>query len=423
MKNYKKDILSNGITVITEEISSVWSAAVGVWIATGSRYEDINNNGVSHFIEHLLFKGTKTRTATDIAEELDAVGGQLNAFTSKEHTCYYAKVLGEHVPIAVDILSDMICNPAFPAEEIERERGVIIEEIRMYEDSPGDLVYEMLERKMWEDHPIGWSIAGTEERMKSISRKEIMDYFQKHYLPHNMVIAAAGNIKHDEVILQLEEHFKCLAGNGHQERIKPSAALPGAIVRKKDIEQVHLCLGLESYHLTDERLYALYILNMALGGGMSSRLFQEVREKRGLAYTIYSNQAPYKDTGLYSIYAATSPGKLDEVLQLTLTELEKVKHNPLTEKEFLRSKEQLKSGLIMSQEGTASQMLRIGKSQLSFGKIMQTEEVIQKIEAVTMEGIQSVAQELFNKDHYVVSVVGNMDEDVSREKINQILGK
>lgn len=423
MKNYQKNILSNGITVITEEISSVWSAAVGVWIATGSRHEDINNNGVSHFIEHLLFKGTETRTATDIAEELDAVGGQLNAFTSKEHTCYYAKVLGEHVSIAVDILADMICHPAFPAEEIERERGVIIEEIRMYEDSPGDLVYEMLEKKMWEDDPMGWSIAGTEERMESISREEIINYFEKHYLPHNMVIAVAGNIKHDEVIDQLEKHFKCLVGKGHEELVKPRATSPGIIVRKKDIEQVHLCLGLESYYLTDEKLYALYVLNMALGGGMSSRLFQEVREKRGLAYTIYSNQAPYKDTGLYSIYAATSPEKLDEVLQLTLAELEKVKHNLLTEKEFLRSKEQLKSSLIMSQEGTASQMLRIGKGQLSFGKIKQTEEIIQHIEMVTREEIQEVAKELLNKDHYVISVVGNMDENVLREKINQVLGK
>jgi len=419
-----KTILPNGLTIITYAMPQVWSVAVGIWIGTGSRYENAQNNGISHFIEHMLFKGTTRRTARQIAEELEAVGGQLNAFTSKEHTCYYAKVLRGNLPIAVDVLSDMVLNPLFDASEIERERGVVIEEIKMYDDTPEELVFDLIENELWGNHGIGWPISGSIEVVQSLTREAILDYYHHYYVPNNIVVVGAGNVEHHSFVQEVAQRFGSVArGNGGFEC--PAAHWQrGAVVRVKDIEQVHLCLGLPGYSLTDPEQYALQVLNNILGGGMSSRLFQEIREKRGLAYSVYSSFSPYADTGLFAIYAGTSGESAAEVVNLIMQEFAHIKERGFTAEEFRRAKESLKGSLLLSLEGTTSQMLRIGKAQLSYGRVSTPEELIAKLEAVQPEDVARVAQDVLDEQKCSMAIVGEpeLEQDL-RELAAEICGR
>ncbi|MGI6552967.1 MAG: M16 family metallopeptidase [Bacillota bacterium] len=322
---YQKHILKNGVRVVIEEIPHAHSAVIGLWVRTGSRYENDRNRGVSHFIEHLLFKGTANRTAKQIAEELEVLGGSLNAFTAKEYTCFYARVLGEHLPKAVDLITDMFFHSNFAPEDIEKERKVILEEIKMYEDSPEELIHDLFATTVWQKHSLGYPILGTTDSVQGINEEIIRDYFQKYYTPERVVIAVAGKVRSEEILAMLEERYGDWQPNERKENAgeKPIAHAE-VVFNEKDTEQVHLCIGTPGLAQNDARMYAMMILNNIIGGGLSSRLFQEIREERGLVYSIYSYHASYQDTGLFTIYAGTSPSNVMEVIELILKELRRV---------------------------------------------------------------------------------------------------
>lgn len=415
---YRKQQMKNGIRVVTEEIPYVNSVSVGIWVKVGSRNETVKLNGVSHFIEHMLFKGTPNRSAKEIANSIDKIGGQLNAFTSKESTCYYAKVLDSHFDIALDVLSDMFLNSSFIKEEIEKEKGVIMEEINMYEDSPEDLVHDLFSQGVWSGNPLGMSILGTEESLYALDRDNIFEYYKENYIPENIVVSVVGNIKHEMVVEKVEKHFGHLASNGKRAVVieKPSFD-PIKITRNKETEQVHLCIGFEGIETDHELFYPLLTMNNIFGGAMSSRLFQNIREDKGLAYSVFSYPSSYQDCGLYSIYAGMKPSQLKTVTQLIMEEVHEIMDKGLSEEELFDSKEQMKGSYTLGLESTSGRMISIGKSELMYNRIFSPTEVLEKIDKVNMESVNQAIKKVFDLNRMGGAVIGSFDNKVDLKEI------
>lgn len=415
---FQKELLTNGIRVVTEEIPYVNSVSIGIWVKVGSRYENVDNNGISHFIEHMLFKGTKSRSAKEIANSIDKIGGQLNAFTSKECTCFYAKFLDTHFDIALDVLADMFFNSNFDPEDIEKERGVVIEEINMYEDSPEDLVHDLFSQAVWSGNPLGMSILGTEESLNNLSRKKIVDYFSENYIPQNIVISVVGNFKHKEAVGKIKEYFE-KAEHKDNSGIHMTMPIfePEYKLKNKVTEQVHLCMGFNGVDIKSEAFYPMLILNNVFGGAMSSRLFQKIREDRGLAYSVFSYPSSFEDCGLFSIYAGSKPGNLRSVTELIMEEIRIIKESGITEEELYDSKEQLKGSYILGLESTSGRMISIGKSELLLGTIYSPAEIIEKIDNVDMENVNSIIKYIFNTDSMGAAVIGSIKKNTDLRKM------
>jgi len=389
----------------------VRSVSLGIWVAAGSRDENTRNNGVAHFIEHMLFKGTEKRSAKEIAEALDAVGGQLNAFTSKEYTCYYAKVLDEYFDISIDLLGDMFFNSSFKEEEIEKEKNVIIEEIKMYEDAPDELVHDFFANTLWSGHALGRPIIGNTDIIKAMSRQDMLDFRDRFYSPKSIVISVAGNIKHEAVVEKTASLFGSL--NKRTRKRTFTAPKPNARVffKKKDTEQMHLCIGTPGLALDDEKGYVLHVMNSVLGGGLSSRLFQEIREERGLAYSVYSYHSSYRDAGLFSVYAGLSSKNLNKVISIIGKEMKSLRAKGITKKELVRAKQQLIGGLYLGLENVSNRMGRLGKSELCLNRVVTVDEAVDKINAVTLDAVKDLAEKFFMSENIVVSSIGSeMDE-------------
>ncbi|MFZ1050297.1 MAG: pitrilysin family protein, partial [Candidatus Sulfotelmatobacter sp.] len=404
------ELLPNGLTIITEQMQHIRSASIGIWIKTGSRDEDAQWNGISHFIEHMVFKGTKHRSAEDIARQVDSIGGNMDAFTAKECICFNVKILDEHLPIAMDVLSDLVLNPTFDGRDISRERGVILEEIKMDEDNPDYLVHEIFTQNFWKDHPLGKPILGTKETVKRFEREAVLETYKHRFAPGNIVVAAAGHLDHERFVDLVVKHFEHLkpAQNGFHSATPK--IVPRIVLRnKKALEQVQLCIGVPSHPIAHEKRHAGYILNTLLGGGMSSRLFQNIRERQGLAYSIYSDLNPYRDTGCLAVYAGTSLASAAKVVQSVVSEFRNLKNEPVPEEELRRSKDQLKGSLMLSLESSTARMSNLARQEMYFDRFQDLDELIEKIEAVTAEDLQSLAQEFFKTESIAVTALGNLN--------------
>lgn len=418
---YKKFILNNGIKVIAKEIPHVRSVSIGVWVNTGSTSETLNNNGISHFIEHMLFKGTFERTAKQIASDMDSIGGQLNAFTSKECTCYYSKVLDSHIDIAIDILSDMLLNSKFDENDILKEKSVICEEISMYEDSPEDLVYDSLSKTIFHKHSLGFPILGTQESIETINKHNLLGFMKRNYNSENIVIAIAGSFEENNLIEELNKKFgQYKFDSMDKSHIEKPSFHSNYTFKSKDIEQVHLCLGFEGVPNDGDTLYPLFILNNIFGGSMSSRLFQKIREEHGLAYSIYTHPSLYKDFGLFTTYVSLNPSQLKNVVELITAEVNNVINNYITVDELERSKEQLKGNYILGLESTSSIMTMLGKSEIFGKKIRTMEEVLKKIDSVDMSDMKNIINKIFKNDKVSLSIVGKLDEKNTKESFEYI---
>lgn len=417
----KKFKLRNDIEVIVEKLEHVKSVSVGYWVRVGSMNETEKNNGVSHFIEHMLFKGTEHLTAKEIATTMDNIGGQLNAFTSKECTCYYAKVMDTHVDIAFNVLSDMIQNPLFEERDIERERGVVIEEINMYEDSPEDLAHDELAKVMYQNNPLGYPILGTIETLTAMDRECIVSYYNQYYTPQNLVISVVGNVDYDQVIEMLNDRLgDWEAKHGDFNQKVTEELTTGVVKRTKDIEQFHMCLGFKGYGRNDQRQYSLLVLNNILGGSMSSRLFQKIREEMGLVYSIYSYPTNYFDTGVFTIYAGMNSNEVETVMTLIKDELELLKTESVSDEEFLTAKEQLKGNYILGLESTSSRMINYGRSYLLEGSIKTQEEILEKIDKISKKDIENIIEDIFSNP---VSISYVSDYEETDEIHNRIIEK
>ncbi|MFX3624668.1 MAG: M16 family metallopeptidase [Ectobacillus sp.] len=398
----------NGVRIVFEHIPTVRSVAIGVWIHTGSRNENETNNGISHFLEHMFFKGTKTRSARDIAESFDSIGGQVNAFTSKEYTCYYAKVLDEHAEYALEILADMFFHSTFVEEELNKEKNVVYEEIKMYEDTPDDIVHDLLIKATYETHPLGYPILGTEQTLATFTGDTLRQYMEDRYTPENVVISIAGNV--DEAFMKtVEAYFGNYEGTTKCEQVHNPLFHPNKVSRKKETEQAHLCLGYKGLNVGDENVYSLIVLNNVLGGSMSSRLFQEVREQRGLAYSVFSYHSSYEDAGMLTIYAGTGSQQLETLYETIQQTLDKLKDTGITEKELINSKEQLKGNLMLSLESTNSRMSRNGKNELLLRKHRSLDEIIESINAVTKADVDDLIRKTFT-DEFSASLISPTGE-------------
>lgn len=419
---YKKFNLNNGIKVITRNIPHVRSASIGVWINTGSVIETEANNGICHFIEHMLFKGTLNRTAKEIATDMDNIGGQLNAFTSKECTCYYSKVLDTHLDTAIDVLSDMLFNSKFDDNEIIKEKSVICEEISMYEDSPEDLVYDSLSKTIFHKHSLGYPILGTYDSIDGLKRNDILKFIDGNYTSENIVISVAGSFEENSLKEELNKKFGCHPLNNKKATIVKSPIFNSNYTyTSKDIEQIHVCAGFEGIaNDGKENLYPLYILNNILGGSMSSRLFQTVREEHGLAYSIYSHPSFYRNFGLFSIYVSLNPTQLQKVTELISMEIKSIVNNYITEEELNRSREQLKGSYILGLESTSSIMTMMGKSVIYGKRIRTLEEVLNKIDKVNMSDMKDIVDRIFNSQKVSLSVVGKSDEETTKKTFEYI---
>ncbi len=410
LRNIHREVLPNGLTVITEEMQHIRSVSIGIWVKTGSRDEEPQWNGISHFIEHMVFKGTKHRSAEDIARQVDSIGGNMDAFTAKECICFNVKLLDEHLPIAMDVLSDLVLNPVFDVQDITRERGVILEEIKMDEDSPDYLVHEIFTQNFWKDHPLGKPILGTRDTVKKFERDPVVGFYGQRFAPSNLIICAAGHLKHKEFASLAARHFEHMkpAKNGlHSSTPK---IVPRIIMRnKKALEQVQICVGVPSHPIAHERRHASYILNTLLGGGMSSRLFQNIRERQGLAYAIYSDLNPYRDTGCLSVYAGTSRESAAKVVQCIVNEFRNLKSQDVPDEELRRCKDQLKGSLMLSLESSTARMSNLARQEMYFDRCYTMDELLQKIEAVKAEDIRELANEFFHTESIAVTVLGNLN--------------
>ncbi len=411
---YKTHTLSNGLTIIGEEIPYLKSITLGVWVNAGSRIENEELGGISHFIEHMLFKGTKNRTSKEIASTIDNLGGQINAFTSKECTCYYVKLLDEHIDIGIDILSDMFLNPLFDEKDIDKERQVIIEELKMYEDSPEDLVYDLLMEGIYKTDALGMNIIGTEESLYNMNRNTIKDYFNKYYVASNSVISISGNFKFEEIVKLIESKFKDLAMGNVDIKITEPEFHPCFITRNKDTEQVNLAISLKAIPLEyREDAYALSIINNIFGGSISSRLFQNIRENKGLVYSIYSAPSLYRKSGELGIYASMSNENLKKVYNLVLEEIDNLRQNHLTDKEIKESKEQLKGSYILGLESTSSRMMSIGKAMVLTKKVKNPNDIIESINNIDKARIDLIIDKVFNRENIGVCIVGRDVEGIT----------
>jgi predicted Zn-dependent peptidase len=414
-----RDALDNGLRILTEQMNQVRSVSIGVWLTRGSRHEPADQSGIAHFVEHMLFKGTDTRSAEDIAQAIDSIGGQLDAFTAKEYASYYIKVLDEHLPLALDILSDIVLNPAFAPEDIEREKKVVVEEIKMVEDTPDDLVHEIFTQGFWEDHPLGRPILGTRETVESFTSESLRDYFTSSYTPQNLVVAAVGNLEHDRVRRLVEERFGHLRPAAARLVEEPPRVVPKVLIRNKELEQSHVCVGTSSYRQDHEDRYASYVLNTLLGGSMSSRLFQNVREKRGLAYAVFSGLSAYRDAGSFTIYAGCANEAVSEVVDVVVEELRGIRQTPVPTAELQRAKDHLKGSLMLSLENTASRMSHVARQEIYFERQVTLDETLDGVERVTPADIQRVASDLFHDGALSATVLGNVNGlRIPRERLD-----
>ncbi len=418
-RNIRHTTLPNGMVVLTEEMLHLRSVAMGAWIGAGSRHEAPEVNGISHFVEHMVFKGTTSRSAQNIAREVDAIGGNLDAFTGKETVCFNMRVLDEHTPKALDILSDLVLNPTFAEDEIRRERGVILEEIKMDEDNPDYLVHEIFTQNFWHGHALGKPILGTEKTVGSFERSTLVDFYGSRFHAGNIVFSAAGHIDHDRFVAMVSDRFAALpAGKPLTFEAPPKTAAKIILRSKKSLEQVQLCLGVPARPLADESRYTSLLMNTILGGGMSSRLFQSVREEHGLAYSIYSDLSPYRDTGSLCVYAGTSADKALELIRLVMHEFRRLKDSPVDADELRRAKDQLKGNLLLSLESSGARMSNLARQQMYFDHFFGPDEILERVEAVNVEDIQTLAQSLFNPEHVALTMLGRLDGlKVEREQL------
>jgi predicted Zn-dependent peptidase len=409
-RNLRRTVLPNGLIVLTERMEHLRSVAMGVWIKSGSRCEAPEINGISHFVEHMVFKGTRSRSAQHIAREMDSIGGNLDAFTGKETICFNVKSLADHVPIALDVLADLVLNPTFASTEIERERSVILEEIKIDEDNPDVLVHELFTQNFWKDHPLGKPILGTTQTVGRLDQQKLFDYHTGIFRAGNMVFSAAGDLEHDQFVEAVTQKFApLLPGEPAYESQTPQASARILLQNKKALEQVQLCLGVPAPRITDDNRFATLILNTVLGGGMSSRLFQTIREERGMAYAIYSDLSPYSDTGSLCVYAGTSAGKALEVVDLVMAEFRNLKEIPLSDEELKRGKDQLRGNILMGLESSNSRMANLARQEMYFHKFFTADEIIARIETVTAEDIQTMAQRLFVPDRIAITLLGRLN--------------
>jgi predicted Zn-dependent peptidase len=413
-----RSVLPGGLRVVTEFLPAVRSVALGIWVGVGSRDEDQAHAGATHYLEHLLFKGTRRRTALEISAEMDAVGGEMNAFTAKEYTCYYARVLDADLPLAVDVLSDMVTSSLITPKDVDAERNVVLEEIAMNEDDPSDTAHEAFTAKLFGDTPLGRPILGTADSINKITREQIFEHYQARYTPEHLVVAAAGNLDHDTVVRLVADAFGPVldrAAEPAAPRLADgshgfgAAAGVGTTLVSRGIEQANLVLGCEAMSRNDDRRFALGVLNAAFGGGMSSRLFQEVREKRGLAYSVYSFSAQHADTGLWGIYVGCLPAKADEVLAICAEEINRVVDGGLTDAELARGKGQVRGSIVLGLEDPSSRMSRLGKSELVYPRLEPVDEIIARIDAVTHDDIRAVAADVLTRPK-ALAVVGPFDD-------------
>lgn len=415
---FAKTVLDNGIRIVSQEMPDHRSVSLGIWVENGSRHEAPGENGISHFIEHLLFKGTERRSAAQIAEEMDAVGGVLNAFTAKEHTCYYAKVLDEDLPLAVDLLTDIFLHSKFDGEEIERERSVILQEISQAEDTPDDYVHDLFSLDFFKDHPLAHPICGRAQTVNALRRQDFLNFFKSRYRPRRVVISAAGHLRHDDLVKAMNERLGSVtdsaddSGSMSREGEKAPQTRSGVFQHPKALEQVHLCLGVPGLHQSHPQRYAAYVLNTLLGGGMSSRLFQEIREKRGKAYSVYSFASSYKDTGYVGVYAGTSLESVEEVVELIVQELKNLAAGDIKDEEIRRTQGQLVGSMMLGLESTDSWMSHIARNEIYFGKPISTDEICREIRSVSRDAVVDLARVLFYSQPMAVSLLGDFKEDI-----------
>ncbi|MDE3104595.1 MAG: insulinase family protein [Acidobacteriota bacterium] len=420
VRSIRKTTLQNGMMVLTEQMPWVRSVSMGAWVGTGSRDESAQRNGISHFVEHMVFKGTGSRSAQQIAREVDTMGGNLDAFTSKETICFNIKVLDENVQPALDVLSDLVLHPTFAPEDVAREQGVILEEIKMDEDNPDYLVHEVFTQNFWKNHALGRPILGTAKTVATFDQAILLEYFRERFTAENMIFSAAGNLDHDAFVEQVARYFGELPASGHRGTAEPAPQATPHITlkRKKSLEQVQLCLGVTAPPVNHPSRYAVYLLNTMLGGGMSSRLFQAIREDRGLAYSIYSEMNPFRDTGSLSVYAGTSVDKTTEVLRLTLAEFRRLKQERVSDAELKRAKDQLKSNMVLALESSGSRMANLARQQMYFGRFFGVEEITRGIEAVTPDQVLELANELLQPQTMALTLLGNLGSmQIDREQL------
>jgi predicted Zn-dependent peptidase len=404
----RKKEMNNGLVIVSEVMPHLRSVSLGVWVKSGSRFEAAGLAGISHFIEHLLFKGTKKRSTREIAEAIDSVGGELNAFTEKEYVGFYAKVLDEHLPFAFDLMSDIVLNPAFPIEEMQRERNVIFEEISMVEDSPQELIMDLYMEGIWRGHPLGWPISGTKKSVSKIARNDVKKFFSKHYNAANTIIAVAGNIRHQQVHLLAERHFSDLKpGVTANLGLAPKIRASRTIRHKAHLEQTHLCLGTISPPMASEERHCCHLLCNILGGGMSSRLFQNIRENRGLVYSIYSMLNLYHDAGSLVVYAGAAPEKVEEVAALTLREFKKMREQLVSPQELKRAKEYIKGSVMLGLESSSSRMTHLAQQQIYYGRFYKLEEILNAVERVTAREIRNLANRIFDPSYLALTALSS----------------
>jgi predicted Zn-dependent peptidase len=413
-----REVLDSGLRLITESMPHVRSVSIGVWLMRGSRHETPAQSGIAHFVEHMLFKGTATRTAEDIAQAIDSIGGQLDAFTAKEYASYYIKVLDEHLPLAVDLLSDIVMNPAFAADELEREKKVILEEIKMVEDTPDDLVHELFTQHFWEGHSLARPILGTKETVEAFTAQTLREYFDGVYAAPNLIVSAAGNVTHERVRELVDRAFERLPREAAPFTDGAPRVVPQVIVRSKELEQSHVCLGTSSYPQNHDDRYVSYIMNTVLGGSMSSRLFQNVREKRGLAYAVFSGLSAYRDAGNITIYAGCASAAVPEVVDLCVDELRGLKQGPVPDAELRRAKDHLKGSLMLSLENTASRMSHLARQEIYFDRHFGLDETLAGVERVSAADVQRVARDLFANGSLAATVLGPSPASVSRRQLD-----
>ena len=410
-RNIRRTVLPNGLLVLTESMPHMRSVAMGAWIASGSRDESATENGISHFVEHMVFKGTASRSAQDIAREVDSIGGNLDAFTGKETVCFNIKVLDENMPPALDVLSDLVLHPKFSQADLEREQGVILEEIKMDEDNPDYLVHETFTQNFWKNHPLGRPILGTAKTVSSFSQDTVFDHHRRRFTPENMVFSAAGHLNHDDFLALVEAKFGGLApgtGRAVDAETHPTTTPHITLKKKKSLEQVQMCLGVPAPPVNSADRFPLYLLNSMLGGGMSSRLFESIRENEGLAYSIYSEMSPFRDSGALSVYAGMSLDRTDRVLDLTLLELRRLKNEQVSASELKRAKDQMKSNIVLGLESSSSRMNNLARQQMYFGRFFSVDEVVAEIDRVTPDDVQRLANQLFQADLIALTLLGNL---------------
>lgn len=414
-----RETLDNGVRLLTEEMGHVRSVSLGVWLTRGSRDESDEQSGIAHFVEHMLFKGTPTRSAEDIAQAVDSIGGQLDAFTAKEYASYYVKVLDQHLPIAVDILSDLVLHPALHQTDIDREKKVVLEEIKMVEDTPDDLVHEMFIQSFWEGHPLGRPILGLPATVEAFTQDTLRAYFESAYRAGNIIVSAAGNVEHAQVRDLVASAFASMPPAVDRLPDAPPRVDPRVIVRNKELEQSHICLGANGYPQNHDDRYSSYVLNTMLGGSMSSRLFQNIREKRGLAYSVFSGFSAYRDAGNFTVYAGCANDAVGEVVDLMVAELREIKRLPVPESELRRAKDHLKGSLMLSLENTSSRMSHLARQEIYFDRQFGLDETLEGIERVTPDDVQRVAKDLFVDGALAATVLGQVNGlQIPRERLN-----